>query len=184
MSNSKKISVTKLNKTPFWVWLLALVPVLSSVIFLLILSEAIPFIELEIFYTNSSGELAWHTSGLLMLVLAIAGWGACGFLYGYFRAKMSVAVLEAHALPLACSAVYTFCLIVSHIITDSAPALAQKYLNAALMSSIGMGLFSYIDTFIYGFFPIGNFGLYVDMVFMIFAFIAGYTIGKSRRLKA
>lgn len=183
-SNNKNVSITKQNKTPVWVWTLALVPVISSLLFLMILADMIPFIELEIFYTNSSGELAWHTSGMLVLVLAIAAWGACGFLYGYFRAKMWVSVLTANALPIISAVVYTVLVLASFFCRDSSPAMSVKIMEKALWSSVGMGLFSYIDTFIYGFFSLGNFGLYVDLVFIIFTFVAGYTIGKSKRLKA
>ncbi len=174
---NKNVSVTKQKKTPVWVWFLSLVPVLSSVLFVLILADAIPFIEYEIFYLTINGEMAFHTSGILMLILAIAAWGACGFLFGYFRAKMLPAVLVANALPIISAVVYTVCLFGAYLGASSMG-------DVALVSALGMGLFSYIDTFIYGFFSLGDFGLYVDLIFVIFTFIVGFTIGKSKRLGA
>jgi hypothetical protein len=56
--------------------------------------------------------------------------------------------------------------------------------NLALLSAMGMGLFSYIDSFIYAIIYLGNIGLYLDLVFMVLTFIVGFAIGKSRRLKA
>jgi hypothetical protein len=173
---NKNVSITKRRKTPVWVWFLALVPVISSGIFLLILADMIPFISLDIFYDKPGGGIGWHTSGILVLILTMAAWGACGFLYGFFRAKMSVAVLTANALPILCTVVYTVCIIGAYF---GASALA----DIAVISSIGMGLFSYIDTFIYGIISLGDFGIYLDLIFMLFTFIIGYTIGKSKRFK-
>ena len=172
------------KKAPVWVWFLALIPVLSSVLFLVLLADLIPFIKVEVFYTNSSGELAWHTSAILMLLLTMLAWGACGFLYGYFRAKMSVAVLTAHAFPFIGAVVYTVCVLGAYFVMDGNLVLSQQFTNTALYASISMGMFSYIDSFIYGFFSLGNFGVYLDLVFMVFTFVSGYTIGKSKRLKA
>ena len=177
-TTNKNVSVTKQNKAPAWVWLFALVPVLSAVLFYFILADMIPFIKFEIFYTDANGELAWHTSSILVLLLTMAGWGACGFVYGFFRAKMWPAIITAHALPILSVAVYTFCVL--GVIFGGDAGLADVSLFAAL----GMGLFNYIDTFIYGFLSIGNFGVYIELIFMVFIFIAGYTIGKSKRLKA
>ncbi len=176
MSNKKKnASLKKQKKTPVWVWFLSLVPVLSTVLFVLILADAIPFIEYEIFYFLPGGEMGFHSSALLMLVIAIAGWGACGFLFGYFRAKMLPAVLIANALPIISTVVYTVCIFGAYLGSSSMG-------DVALVSALGMGLFSYIDTFIHGFFSLGDFGLYIDMIFLIFTFICGFTIGKSKRL--
>lgn len=185
ISNAKaKNDALGRKKAPIWVWFLALVPVLSSVFFLVLLADLIPFIKVEVFYTNADGELAWYTSGVLMLMLTMLAWGACGFLYGYFRAKMSAAVLTAHAFPFIGAVVYTVCVIGAYFVMDGNPALSQQFTNTALYASISVGMFSYIDSFIYGFFSLGNFGLYLDLVFMVFTFVAGYTIGKSKRLKA
>jgi len=46
-----------------------------------------------------------------------------------------------------------------------------------------MGLFSYVDVFLYEIFAIGVFGLYVDLIFMAAAFVMGYTLGKAKRFK-
>ena len=61
-----------------------------------------------------------------------------------------------------------------------APLTAE---NLALLSAMGMVLFSYIDSFIYAVIYLGNIGLYLDLVFMVLTFIVGFAIGKSRRLK-
>jgi hypothetical protein len=119
----------------------------------------------------------------------MVAWAACGFVYGYFRAKMPVAVLTFHAVPFICTLVYTVCVIVLFFGGDfnlginvlGAPLTAE---NLALFSAMGMGLFSYIDTVIYSIFPLGYFGLYVDLIFIIFTFIVGFTIGKSKRVGA
>lgn len=175
--NSKSRSLSNQKRTPFWVWLLGLVPVLSSAVFLAIVAGKIPFIDLEIFYTNEAGEVAWHTSGLLVLVLTMVIWAGCGFVYGYFRAKMPVAVVAFHVLPIVCTLVYTVC-----IIGLSFGATGVE--NIALFSAIGMGLFSYIDSFVYGIIYLGNLGLYLDLIFMILTFIVGFALGKSKKLKA
>jgi hypothetical protein len=193
MSNKKnsntKVSITKQNKTPVWVWFFAIVPVVSAVIFLAIAAGLIPSVSLDVFYTTEAGETAWHTSSILVLLLTMVAWAACGFVYGYFRAKMPVAVLTFHAVPFICTLVYTVCVIVLFFGGDfnlginvlGAPLTAE---NLALFSAMGMGLFSYIDSFIYAIIYLGNIGLYLDLVFMVLTFIVGFAIGKSKRLKA
>ena len=193
MSNKKssntKVSITKQNKTPVWVWLLAVVPVISAAVFLAVAAGLIPSVSLDIFYVNEAGETAWHTSSVLVLLLTMVIWAACGFVYGYFRAKMPVAVLTFHAVPFVCTLVYTVCVVVLFFGGDfnlgaevlGAPLTAE---NLALLSAMGMGLFSYVDSFIYAIIYLGNIGLYLDLVFMVLTFIVGFAIGKSRRLKA
>ncbi len=176
-SKTKQPQKTMSKKAPAWVWLLSLVPVLSTGLFVLILADAIPFIEYEVFYYAPGGDMKFHTSAILMLLVAIAGWGACGFLFGYFRAKMLPAVLVANALPILSTVVYTVCLLGAYF---GSAAMG----DVALVAALGMGLFSYIDTFIYGFFSLGDFGLYLDLIFVIFTFIVGFTIGKSKRIGA
>lgn len=194
MSNKKnsnaKVSLTKQNKTPVGVWFLAVVPVISVVMFLAIAAGLIPAISLDVFYENEAGEIAWHTSSILVLILTIAAWAACGFLYGYFRAKMPMAVLTFHALPLLCAIVYTVCMIIT-LLGGGGASLGITVLDVpltvesmALLVSSGMGLFSYIDSFVYAIIYLGYFGLYLDLVFMVLTFVVGFAIGKSRRLKA
>ncbi len=188
-NSNKKVSITAQNNTPFWVWFLSLVPLASVAVFVLIAAGLIPSVALDVFYETEAGETAWHTSSLLVLVLTMVAWAACGFVYGYFRAKMPVAVLTFHALPFLCTIVYTVCVIVLFFGGDfnlginvlGAPLTAE---NLALFSAMGMGLFSYIDSFIYAIIYLGNIGLYLDLVFMVLTFIVGFAIGKSRRLKA
>ncbi len=175
--SNKNAPVAKQKKAPAWVWLLSLVPVLSTGLFVLILADVIPFIEYEVFYYAPGGDMKFHTSAILMLIIAIAAWGACGFLFGYFRAKMLPAVLAANVWPIISAVVYTVCLLGAYLGYDAMG-------DVALVSALGMGLFSYIDTFIYGFFSLGDFGLYLDLVFVIFTFIVGFTIGKSKRIGA
>ena len=193
MSNKKssntKVSITKQNKTPVWVWFLAVVPVISAALFFAIAAGLIPSVALDVFYTTESGEIGWHTSSVAVLLLVMVAWAACGFVYGYFRAKMPTAVLTFHALPFLCTVVYTVCVAVLFfggnfslgINVLGAPLTAE---NLALLSAMGMGLFSYIDSFVYAIIYLGNLGLYLDLVFMVLTFIVGFAIGKSRRLKA
>ncbi len=160
--NSTKTKV----KAP-WVWLLTLVPLISAGLYILILSDTISFIKAEIF----------HFSGVLVLLCAIVGWGACGYAFGYSNKNITKATLIAHSIPIVCALVYTVTLFSTGL---EATELSTK----ALVASLGMGLFSYIDTFIYKVFAIGVFGLYIDLIFMVFTFVIGFAIGKSKKLKA
>ena len=189
-NSNTKVSITKQNKTPVWVWFLALVPVLSAALFLAIAAGMIPAISLDVFYETEAGETAWHTSSILVLLLTMAAWVGCGFVYGYFRAKMAASLLTFHAVPLLCVLVYTVCMVIAlfgggNIATGitvlDVPLTVE---SLALLVSSGMGLFSYIDSFVYAIIYLGNFGLYLDLVFMLLTFIVGFAIGKSRRLKA
>ncbi|MBQ9746889.1 MAG: hypothetical protein IJW21_08725 [Clostridia bacterium] len=194
MSNKKqtstKVSVTKQNKTPVWLWILAGVPVVSTVMFLAIASGSIPAISLDVFYENEAGGTSWHTSSVLVLLLTMLVWAGCGFLYGYFRAKMSVAVVAFHALPFLSTLVYTICIIIAFCgagdVSTGISVWGVKLTveGLGLLASAGMGLFSYIDSFVYAIIYLGYFGFYLDLVFMVLTFVVGFAIGKSRRLKA
>lgn len=162
----KKITTSKKIKAP-WVWLLTIVPLISAGFYVLILSDMIPFIKAEIF----------HFSGVLVLMCAIVGWGACGYAFGYNNKNITKATLITHAVPIICTLVYTATLFKTGL-------EASDLSDTALVASLGMGLFSYIDTFIYKVFAIGIFGLYVDLIFMVFTFVIGFAIGKSKKLKA
>ena len=189
-NSNKKVSITKQNKTPVWVWFLAVVPVLSVAMFLAIAAGLIPAVSLDVFYENEAGETAWHTSSILVLLLTIAVWAACGFLYGYFRAKMPVALVTFHALPFLCTVVYNVCIIIAFcgggdiatgITVLDVPLTVE---TLALLISSGMGLFAYIDSFVYAIIYLGDLGLYIDLIFMVLTFVVGFALGKSKRLKA
>lgn len=187
---SKKVSVTKQNKTPLWVWFLACVPVISVVMFLAIASGSIPSISLDVFYENEAGGTSWHTSSILVLLITMVVWALCGFAYGYFRAKMSVALVAFHAVPVLCTLVYTVCMLITFFgfgdvatgITVLGVPLTIESLG--LLTSAGMGLFSYVDSFVYAIIYLGYIGFYLDLMFMVLTFVVGFSIGRSRRLKA
>ncbi len=166
MSNKITINNTA-NKTPIWVWFLSLVPVLSTALYLLILSGTIPFIRAEEF----------HFSGIIVFILAVVAWGACGFAYAYNRVELKTAVFAANAIPMICTVVYTVTLFFTGL---EASALS----DVALYASLGMGLFSYVDVFLYEVFAIGVFGLYIDLICIVATFVIGYTLGKAKKLKA
>lgn len=164
MSNTiKKTNTAK--KTPIWVWFLSLAPVFSTALYVLILSGIIPFIKAESF----------HFTGIIIFILAVFGWGACGYAYAYHRVELKIAVFSANAFPMLCAIVYTVTLFFTGLEAD---ALS----NVALYASLGMGLFSYVDVFLYEVFAIGVFGLYIDLIFMVAAFVIGYTVGKTKKL--
>lgn len=165
MSNKNAKNNTS-KKTPIWVWFLALVPVLSTALYLLILSGTIPFIKGEMF----------HFSGVIVFILAAAAWGACGFAYAYNRVELKKAVFAANIIPMLCAVVYTVTLFFTGL---EAKALS----DVALYASLGMGLFSYVDVFLYEVFAIGVFGLYVDLICIVATFVIGYTLGKAKKLK-
>ena len=100
------------------------------------------------------------------------------------------ALLTFHAVPLLCVLVYTVCMVIAlfgggdiatGITVLDVPLTVE---SLALLVSSGMGLFSYIDSFVYAIIYLGSFGFYLDLVFMLLTFIVGFAIGKSRRLKA
>ncbi|MGN1095550.1 MAG: hypothetical protein ACI4QR_04105 [Eubacteriales bacterium] len=162
---ANKLSVKA--RTPFWIWLLSLVPVLSTALYFLILSNALPFIKAEIF---SAG-------GIIVLLLAMVVWGACGYLFAHFRVKMLKSILVANAFPMICAVLYTVFIIAAHFGADSLK-------DAAYIVSTGMGLFSYVGTYAYLITSVELVEVYLDIIFIVFTFFIGYTIGKSRKLKA
>jgi hypothetical protein len=154
------------KKTPIWVWFLALVPIISTVLYIVLLSGSIPFIKAEVF----------HFTGAIVFMLAVAGWGACGFAYAYNGVELKKAIFAANIIPMLCAVIYTVTLFFTGL---EAEALS----DFALYISLGMGLFSYVDVFLYEVFSIGVFGLYVDLICILATFVIGYTLGKAKKLK-
>ena len=169
---SKKIpeknSSTVKNRSSLWIWSLAAVPVLSTALYLLILSDTIPFIKGEIF----------SVPGALILILAMFIWGACGFLFALFKKNMVKSLFIANAFPIICAVLYT-------VFALSAYFGAESLRRVAYMAATGMGLFSYVGTFVHGIKRLDSsaFEVYLDLIFIMFVFFIGYTIGKSRKLK-
>lgn len=167
--NSKNAVETKRIGTPGWIWILCAVPMISALMYFLIIAGYLPFIKAE----------KISISGILVLFLAIFVWGACGYIFAYFRAGILKSLLIANAFPILCTVLYTVFAVAAHF-------GAEKLLSPAYMSAIGMGLFSYVGTFAYKMtsLQIQSFEVYIDLLFTVFVFFIGYTVGKSKRLKA
>lgn len=169
---SKKIpeknSSTVKNRSSLWIWSLAAVPVLSTALYLLILSGAMPFIKVEVF----------SVPGALILILAMFIWGACGFLFAFFKKNMVKSLFIANAFPIICAVLYTVFILCAHFGAESLTIVAY-------MAATGMGLFSYVGTFVHVItrLDIPAFEVYLDLIFIMFVFFIGYTVGKSRKLK-
>ncbi len=168
MKNNSQ-TLKKKSHTPVWIWALTLVPVLSALLYICIVAGFLPFVKLEVI----------SASGILILFAAIFVWGFCGYVFAAKGVEAKKAVLIANAFPMLVALVYT-------VFFVSFSLGAESLESAMYISAMCMGLFSYVGTFAYQIthLSLQSFEVYIDLIFVVFTFFMGYTIGKSKKLKA
>lgn len=146
------------------VYLLALLPVLSVGVYLLLMA----FGQTEDF----------AVLGILTFVVAVLIWGFAGALFAKEGVSFGKSVLVANALPILCTVVYTVIYVIAKF-SDS-----EALLNVAeIIGGLGTGVFGFFGTMLYVIVPLELFEVYVNLVFCILVFAVGFVIGSSKRAK-
>lgn len=146
------------------VYLLALLPVLSIGLYLLLMA----FGQAEDF----------AVLGILAFAAAVLIWGFAGALFAREGVGLGRSVVIANAVPLLCTVVYTVIYVVAKF-SDS-----EALLNTAeIIGGLGTGVFGLFGTMLYVIVPLSLFEVYVNLVFCVLVFAVGFAIGVSGRAK-
>lgn len=146
------------------VYFLALLPVLSVALYLLLMS---------IGQTENFAIV-----GILIFIVMIVVWGFAGALFARNGIPFGKAVLVGNAFPLLCAAVYTILYIIAKF------ADSEALVNVAeVIGGLGMGMFGLLGTMLYVIIPLELFEVYINLVFTLLIFACGFAIGTSGRAK-
>lgn len=154
-------------KTKFqWktVYLFALLPLLGVGILLLLMS--LGFAE------------PFQPVGLAMFVLYSLLWGFVGSLFARNGVTMGRAILISHILPFFTGAVYTVLAVIATL-TENAALLN----SGEVIGILGSGVFSIFGTILYAIIPLELFEVYVDLIFSVLVFSAGFALAPFGRAK-
>ena len=146
------------------IYLLALLPVLSTGLYLLLMSVG---------QTENFAVL-----GILVFLVAIAIWGICGALFARSGIPFIKSALIGNAFPILCGVVYTILYVIATF------AESEAILNVAeIIGGLGTGMFGIFGTLLYMVIPLSLFEVYINLVFCLLVFGIGYAIGISGRAK-
>lgn len=155
---------TAVKKKSGLVYLLALLPVLSVGVYLLLMA----FGQTEDF----------AILGILAFAAAVLIWGFAGALFAKAGVSFGKSALIANALPILSTVVYTVIYVIAKF-SDS-----EALVNAAeIVGGLGTGVLGFFGTMLYVIIPLALFEVYVNLVFCVLVFAVGYAIGASGRTK-
>lgn len=155
-----------MKRSPFKpVYLFALFPIASILLYLLLM------------LFEQTDPLA--VGGLIALVAISLAWGAAGFLFGRSRVTFGLSLFVANALPILTTAVYTVLYVIATF------AESANIMNVAeLIGGLGTGLFGVLGTTVFALVPfnleVSLFEVYINLIYTLLVFSAGYAIGVSR----
>lgn len=144
------------------VYLLALVPIVSVLLYLGMLAGGL----LEEIYV-------WT---VVALVGMSAAWAACGFLFSRARVTLFHSVCIGNLLPILTTAVYLVLYVVCKFVESEA------LLNvASVIGALGTGVFGVVGAVFYALTPFSLelLQVFVSFIFQVIVFVVGYSIGAS-----
>ncbi|MBQ8497906.1 MAG: hypothetical protein IJ489_10710 [Clostridia bacterium] len=144
------------------VYLLALVPVVSVLLYLGMLM---------------SGLL--DTIGVLTVVFLVAMsivWGACGFVFSRARVTLFHSVWIANLIPILTTAAYLILYVVYKFVESEA-----LYNVTSIIGALGTGIFGVVGAVFYALAPFSLelLQVLISFIFQIIVFAVGYSIGAS-----
>lgn len=149
------------------VYLLALLPILSTAVYLFLMSLG---------YAED-----FNIIGFLVFLAASAGWLYVGMLFSGARLTFVRSMLIANGFPLLIIAVYAVLLVIAKF------GDMEALLNATMIiGGLGMGIFGLFGAMLAEIIPVAGFYLFepfIDMVFYLSVFAIGFAIGTSRNAK-
>lgn len=160
-------------------YLTALVPLISTAIYIALLLLPDKFIKLGPvpIWSPIGQQNVSELSVLSALIVAGAlyAWGACGAFAARHRAGMFSVTLAAHAIPLISLVAYTVLKLVTAFGGGDAAG------DFAVVFALGFGVFNIVGSVIYQVVAVNVMEAVVDTVVMLGAFIIGYSIGTEKK---
>lgn len=160
-------------------YLLALVPVASVALYLLLLiltpdtfwePAGIPILR----PIGQQDVSEFSVIGILIIAATVFVWGACGAFAAKKRLGLVKATVISHALPIIATVAY----VVMNVITIAGGA--ESIAESADIATLGFGLFLLLGNYIYQLVALNIIEVFVDLVLMAGTFIVGYCIGASK----
>lgn len=144
------------------VYLLALVPVVSVLLYLGMLMSGL------------LDEIGALTVGFLVLMSIV--WGACGFVFSRSRVTLFQSVWIGNLLPILTTAAY-FILYIVYKFSES----EALYDITSIIGALGTGVFGVVGAVFYALTPFSLelLQVFISFIFQILVFIVGYSIGAS-----
>lgn len=171
----------KKSKSPLPLILLALVPVASALLYLLLM-----MITPDVFWDlgkipimrpiGQQNVSEFSVIDILIIAATVFVWGSCGA-YASKKASLIKSTLIANAVPIVCTLIYVVLNIA--VMAGGADTLT----DIAAVSTLGLGLFSLIGTLVYQLVAANVAEVFVDLVIMTGVFIVGYCIGSAKEKK-
>lgn len=160
-------------------YLTALVPLVSTAIYIALLMLPDKFIKLgSIAIWNPIGQQNVSELSLLSVLIvagAIYAWGACGAFAAKHRTGMLSATLVAHIIPIISLAAYTVLKLIAAFGGGSSAG------DTADVFALGFGVFNIVGSIIYQIVAVNVVEVLVDTAVMAGTFIIGYSIGTEKK---
>ena len=116
--------------------------------------------------------------GTLALVVCAVLWGVVGAIFSRAHMTFWRATLEANLIPLLSALAYTVLRVIA-MFSDS-QALVD---SAELVGGLGMGVLTLFSSLLFSIIPLELYEVYLNLVFCLIVFGAGFAIGSARREK-
>lgn len=166
----------KLIRNPI-VILMALLPIIASGAYILILGTAVKDVYLwGIPIVRPLEKIS--VLGVAMLVGTLVCWGFVGAFFARKRATLMQGILIAHIIPFITTIMYTILCAIGSL-TDAASVK-----NAGeLIGVLGMGFFNTVGTYVFLITPVKFIEIYLDLIAMVGIFAIGYAIKTAKKKK-
>ena len=166
----------KLLRNP-QVILMALVPVVASALYILILGTAVKDVYLfGIPIVRPLEKLSML--GIGMLVGALVLWGFVGAFFAKKKASLGQGILIAHIVPFITTLMYTVLSAIGTFVDAASVKSAGE-----LIGVLGMGFFNTVGTYVFLITPVKFIEIYIDLIAMVGIFAIGYAIKTAKKRK-
>lgn len=139
------------------VYLLALLPLLSAGMNLLLMRFGM--------------AESFHPVGLLALGVFVLLWAAAGTLFAKNGVALARSLVIFHSLPILTSVIYSLLVAVGTVIENTDLAGLGEVIGV-----LGMGVFGIFGTVMYSLIPLNFFEVYVNLIFSMLVFAAGFAL--------
>ena len=158
-NNNVKLEKKKIFKP---VYLLALLPILSIAVYLMIMGS------------SNTEEFNFGTAAIISFVAFTLIWGFVGALFAKTRNLLLPSTAIAHILPIITTLIYSILYIVAQFKES-----AELEDLAIVIGGLGTGVFGVLGTLLYALIPLSLFEVYINFIYSILVFIIGFAIGAS-----
>ena len=144
------------------VYFLALLPILSIAVYLMIMSS------------STTEEFNFGAAAIISFVAFTLIWGFVGSLFAKTKNLLLPSAVIAHVIPIMTTLIYSVLYIVAQFQES-----AELEDLAVVIGGLGTGVFGVLGTLLYALIPLSLFEVYINFIYSILVFIIGFAIGAS-----